>query len=221
MKTRKLRKFLMLLASALLLVSVTVGATVAYLTSTDSVTNTFTVGNVAITLDEKDTDNDSNTADNVTAEDGTTRDKANKYHLLPGQSYDKDPIVHVVANSEDSFVFVKVVNGLAAIEEATSNEEDGYQNIEAQILANSWQKLSGVENVYYRKYTKDADKVVDYPVFTKVQLKGEGLVNGTPKGDEISIDGYANANITVTAYAIQAAGFNGDANAAWAAGAWN
>lgn len=215
MKTRKLRKFLLMLASAMLLVSVTVGATVAYLTDTDEVKNTFTVGNVGLTLDEanvdgKDADGNDNSSE--------TRDKANKYHLLPGQSYDKDPIVHVTANSEDSFVFVKVVNGLKDIEAASVN--GGYQNIEAQIQANGWTKLSDVDNVYYRSYAK-SENVTDYTVFTKVQLKGEGLVNGTAGEDEISIDGYANANITVTAYAIQAAGFNGDANAAWTAGAWN
>ena len=215
MKTRKLRKFLMLLASALLLVSVTVGATVAYLTSTDEVVNTFTVGNVGLTLDEanvdgKDADGNANT--------DVARDKANKYHLLPGQSYDKDPIVHVTANSEDSFVFVKVVNGLKDIEAASV--AGGYQNVEAQILANGWTKLDGVDNVYYRSYTK-SENVANYPVFTKVQLKGEGLVNGTAGEGEISIDTYANANITVTAYAIQAAGFEGNANAAWTAGAWN
>ncbi|MDD6142535.1 MAG: SipW-dependent-type signal peptide-containing protein [bacterium] len=215
MKTRKLRKFLMLLASALLLVSVTVGATVAYLTAEDTVVNTFTVGKVGLTLDETNVDKkDAAGNDNP----DVARDKANKYHLLPGQSYDKDPIVHVTANSENSFVFVKVVNGLKAIEAASV--VGGYQNVEAQILANGWTKLDGVDNVYYRSYTK-SETVTDYPVFTKVQLKGEGLVNGTPGKDEISIDAYANANITVTAYAIQAAGFNGDANAAWTAGAWN
>ena len=49
---RMLRKFLLLTSSALLLVSLTVGVTLAYLTDTDEVDNTFTVGNVAITLDE-------------------------------------------------------------------------------------------------------------------------------------------------------------------------
>lgn len=218
MKTRKLRKFLMLLASALLLVSVTVGATVAYLTSTDSVTNTFTVGNVALTLDETNTDGKDGEGN---ANENEARDKANEYHLLPGQSYVKDPIVHVAANSENSYVFVKVVNGLAPIEEATSDEEGGYKNIEAQIIANGWTKLDNVDNVYYRSYAK-SETVTNYTVFTKVQLKGEGLVNG-PAGDgEISIDTYGEANITVTAYAIQAVGFD-SANAAWTAGAseWN
>ena len=48
----KLRRILLTVCSAALLVCVTVGATVAYLTSTETVTNTFTVGKVDITLDE-------------------------------------------------------------------------------------------------------------------------------------------------------------------------
>ena len=50
MKTRS--KALVLTLCAVLLVVATVMGTMAYLTSTDTVTNTFTVGKVAITLDE-------------------------------------------------------------------------------------------------------------------------------------------------------------------------
>ena len=78
---RMLRKFLLLRSSALLLVSLTVGVTLAYLTDTDEVDNTFTVGNVEITLDEASigADGDATTGDRV---------KKNEYHLLPGH---KDP----------------------------------------------------------------------------------------------------------------------------------
>ena len=56
MKNSKLRKVLLLACSAVLLVCLSVGATLAYLTSTDTVKNTFTVGKVAITLDEVNVD---------------------------------------------------------------------------------------------------------------------------------------------------------------------
>ena len=45
-------KALLVVACALLLVAASVFGTMAYLTSTDTVTNTFTVGKVAIKLDE-------------------------------------------------------------------------------------------------------------------------------------------------------------------------
>ena len=52
MKNSKLRRVLLLLACAVMLVSLSVGATLAYLTGKDEVVNTFTVGNVQIKLDE-------------------------------------------------------------------------------------------------------------------------------------------------------------------------
>jgi len=84
------RKVLLMLCCALALVGVSIGATLAYLTDTESVTNTFTVGNVSIDLNETDVDGD-----------GT---KKNGYHLVPGQTYTKDPTVTIKANSEPSFV---------------------------------------------------------------------------------------------------------------------
>ena len=47
---KRTKQILSLALCAILLVSATVATTVAYLTSQDAVTNTFTVGKVAITL---------------------------------------------------------------------------------------------------------------------------------------------------------------------------
>ena len=81
MKTKS--KALLLALCAVLLVAASVLGTLAYLTSQDKVTNTFSVGSVVITMDEFDYDKDSNTEDNITV-DEETRDKANSYKLLPG-----------------------------------------------------------------------------------------------------------------------------------------
>ena len=191
------RKVLLMACSALLLVCLTVGATVAYLTSQDSVTNTFTVGKLSIFLDETDTDGSKT---DVTKEG---RDKANKYHLIPGSTYAKDPTVHVQAGSEACYVFVKVEDGLAEIEDTTT--------IAAQIAAKGWTKLDGVSNVYYKVQNavpEDATAPVDLVVFDNFKLKSDADVSQ-----------YANAKIKITAYAIQAENF-ADANAAWTAGNW-
>ena len=127
----KKTKALLLALCAVALVVTTVFSTMAYLTSNDSVTNTFTVGKVAITLDEADVTNNT-----------SSRVKTNAYHLLPGNTYTKDPTVHVAANSEDSWIFVKVVNGIDAIE--------ADEPIAAQIEANGWTALTGVADVYYK-----------------------------------------------------------------------
>lgn len=80
MKTRS--KALLLMLCAVSLVTASVLGTMAYLTSTAEVKNTFAVGSVSITMDEEDVDNDSDTSDNVTV-DGVVRDKANSYKLMP------------------------------------------------------------------------------------------------------------------------------------------
>ncbi len=144
MKTKS--KALLLSLCAVLLVAASVLGTMVYLTSQDAVTNTFSVGSVSMTLDELDVDN-STSGEN-------DRDKANTYHLLLGHTYTKDPIIHIAENSEDCYVFVKVENGIASYEAATTTGENAYTSITGQITANGWTALEGVSNVYYKEYTK-------------------------------------------------------------------
>lgn len=100
MKTK--RNALLLTFCAVLLVVASVMGTIAYLTSTDKVVNTFTVGNVAIKLDEAKVDEAGTPA--TPAE----RVKANSYKLMPGHTYTKDPTVTVKSGSEASYVRMKV-----------------------------------------------------------------------------------------------------------------
>ena len=95
MKTKS--KALLLTLCAVLLVAASVLGTMAYLTSSDTVTNTFTVGKVEIKLDETDVTNPTG-----------PRVKANSYKLMPGTTYTKDPTVTVKAGSEESYVRMKV-----------------------------------------------------------------------------------------------------------------
>lgn len=194
---KKAKKVTALLLCAVLLVVGSVTGTMAYLTSQGTVTNTFTVGNVAITLDEADVKPDGTYKTDVNA-----RVDANEYHLLPGHTYIKDPVIHVDANSEDCWVFVKVENGLKAF-------EDSSVKIASQIAANSWNVLdeSLHPGVYYKTYTKgQADK--DLEVFASFKL--------ADNAEDVS--GWSSINssttITVTAYAVQEDGV-ADAATAW------
>lgn len=100
MKTKS--KALLLTLCAVLLVAASVLGTMAYLTSTDTVTNTFTVGKVEIKLDEAKV-----TADGIPVE-SAARVTENSYKLMPGNTYTKDPTVTVKAGSEESYVRMKV-----------------------------------------------------------------------------------------------------------------
>lgn len=192
MNTRKLRKAIMTLCAALLLVSLSIGATLAYLTSTSNVvTNTFTAGNVTITLDEAKVDEYGVPVANA------ARGTGNEYKLIPGHTYTKDPTVHVVAGSEDCWLFVKVENGLG-------EDED---TIVTQMNTNGWTLVADETNVYAYKETVSAEENV--VVFNTFTLDGDAdVVNLT------------SAQIVITAYAVQADSFT-TAGAAWlAAPAW-
>lgn len=181
-------KALVLALCAVLLVVTTVFVTMAFLTSEDSVQNTFTVGEVTISLDELDVDDSD--------KDGSTtdRDKANEYKLIPGKTYTKDPTIHVGANSEDCYLFVKVENGLV------DAEADGSTTIEAQMTANGWSLVAGETNIYV--YKEIVSKNTDVVVFSNFTIDGETVVAN-----------FKDAKINVTAYAIQAEGFENTAKA--------
>lgn len=95
----KKQKLLILSLCAVLLVAVSVWGTLAYLTSQATVVNTFTVGKVEIRLDETAV-----TPDGVPIDGADRTKEGNRYHLIPGQTYVKDPTVTVVKGSEESYV---------------------------------------------------------------------------------------------------------------------
>lgn len=209
MKTKT--KALALALCAVLLVVSTVFVTMAYLTSQDSVTNTFTVGQVNITLDEADVKSDGTYESDVNA-----RVDANTYKLIPGHTYIKDPTIHVADDSEECWLFVKVENGLEDIiagntSVSENDSTDTVYTIEAQMTKNGWSLVAGETNIYAYKATA---KTGDYKVFDNFKLKGDANVSNyaTVKDDDGNITG--GKTIEVTAYAIQADGF-ASATEAW------
>lgn len=77
------KRFVAILLCVTLVALAAIGATFAYLTDTKTVDNTFTMGNVAIKLDETNVNDP--TGDRVTS---------NAYNVYPGAVVTKDPIVH-------------------------------------------------------------------------------------------------------------------------------
>lgn len=183
MKTKT--KALVLSLCALLLVVTSVFVTMAFLTSQDSVTNTFAVGKVEITLDEAKV-----TEYGVEVE-GVARVKGNKYKLIPGHTYVKDPTIHVSDTSEDCYLFVKIENGLGA---------------DAQISGldtNGWKLVDGTTDVYCYCGTGTEKQIVqagsDKKVFDQFTF-----------GEKAEPSSHQTHEIKVTAYAIQADGFEQD-----------
>lgn len=214
MKNRKLRKILLTICSAMLLVCLSVGATVAYLTDTKTITNTFTVGKVKITLDEAAIKQENG---NWVEDSTKARVKGNEYHLLPGMSYAKDPTVTVKADSEEAYVRVLVtVNKRQELDKLFMDHNYDIKNIVTGI-SDDWTvaMVSTDENnnrIYELRYKStvapsDKDTVLD-DIFEGIKMPGD-IVNA----ELATISGLT---IEVVAHAIQADGFD-TADAAWAA----
>ena len=210
---KKLRRILLTVCSAALLVCVTVGATVAYLTSTATVTNAFSVGNVSIKLDEAKANPDGSLVPNA------DRVKANSYKLLPGHTYNKDPMVTVLKGSESCYVKMTVTFSKAAELDAifTPNGANmtsifkGYDSTNWIDKGNT--KDTAANTRTYEFWYKAAVAAPDGDVALDA-LFDSITVPGTITNDQLAT--LKDMTITVNAYAIQADGF-ANAEAAWAA----
>ena len=207
-----MKKKLMTVLALVLVIAMSVAGTYAYLTSRDTVTNSFTVGNVKINLDEAAANPDGTLVPNA------NRVKENSYKLLPGHTYAKDPTVTVLKGSEECYVKMTVTFSDAAALDA--------------IFAPDGANMTSIFNGYdgttwiYQGNTKNADNTRTYEFWYKdtVDALNEAVVLEA-LFDSITVPGGINNDqlatiegmtITVNAYAIQADGFT-TADAAWAA----
>ena len=218
MKTTK--KALLFTFCAVLLVVASVLGTMAYLTSSDTVTNTFTVGKVNIKLDEAKVD--PVTGGYTNGHD--TRVEGNTYHLLPGHEYYKDPTVTILAGSEASYVrAIVTVENIGKLKDTFKDSKyygtDGVFLL--QKLVSGWDSNVWVYNGYTQdgnngkyefRYTNSSVGKVNIDttlpdLFESITIPGEDVTNE-------NIDNLSNVKIVVEAHAIQADGFT-DAADAW------
>ena len=233
MKTKS--KALLLTLCAVLLVAASVLGTMAYLTSSDTVTNTFTVGKVEIKLDETDVTNPTG-----------PRVKANSYKLMPGTTYTKDPTVTVKAGSEESYVRMKVTfnNAKEIIALCTdpeyADEVTGVENAfplirmvnytdtaelywDGLLLDNMYDTEDMLAMPKYFAYDAATDTLTYYFYYTDTVGTPDGDVKLPVLFDSIKVPEWVtgeqlkaldNFRITVIAEAIQAGSF-ADADDAW------
>lgn len=193
---KKTSKALLLGLCAVLLVAASILGTMAYLTDNATVKNSFTLGKVEITLTEAKVD------EKGQADNSVSRVVENSYKLVPGLTYDKDPTIYVKDNSEDSYLFVKVEDGIKTLENEGNTVED------QMVTSNKWKKVEGTSNVYV--YTNGGDD--PYSVTASVGKDGIKVfehftVRNTATKQDL-IDNKDN-KIIITAYAVQANGWDG------------
>ena len=189
------------------------GTTLAYLTSQETVTNTFTVGKVEIKLDEAKANADGTLVPNA------DRVKENSYKLIPGHTYNKDPMVTVLSGSESSYIKMTVTFTKAAELDA--------------IFAPTGADLTSIFNGYdstnwiYKGNTEDTTaNTRTYEFWYKEAVAAptadvalDALFDQIKAPDSLThsdLNNLKDLKITVNAYAIQADGF-ATAEAAWAA----
>ena len=215
----KKSKAILMVVCAMLLVAASVMGTLAYLTSTDTVTNTFSIGKVEITLDEAKANPDGSLVEGAARVDG------NSYKLMPGHTYNKDPQVHVKADSEPSYIRMLVtVSNIDALKAAfpVADYPDFYadevfllQELVGGWNSTDWACNSVNGNVYEFRYAaggifvpaETEDTYVDLPkLFTTITIPSTVDATALANLDKVTI--------TVVAQAIQADGFT-DADDAW------
>ena len=211
MKTQA--KVLIAALCAVLLVVGSVMGTLAYLTDRQAVVNTFTVGNVDITVDEAPVTPDGEVIP------GEDRVEGNDYHLIPGQTYTKDPTMTVKAGSEDSYVRMMVtINCMSELKAIFGEDFLPHEYIEGKD-SSIWVYNSTTDNgdntvTYEFRYhtTVDAyestEDIVLEPLFTSFTVPGEVT------GEQLAT--IADLEIRVEGHAIQTASFD-SADAAWTA----
>lgn len=181
-----MKKALALTLAFVLVIGATVAGTLAYLTDTSKVVeNTFTIGKVTIDLHE--------------TKDGETV-YGNNYALIPGTTYEKDPVVSVSTDSEDCYLFVKFV---------VTNPADWLSYTSNLDVANGWTAVAGETNVWYREVKND-DANREWQLLKDDEI----TVTDALTQDNMPASNDAAPKLTYTAYACQSANLT-------AADAWN
>ncbi len=229
---KKQSKAILLVSSAALLVATSVLGTIAYLTSTDEVVNTFSVGKVGITLEETKVDENGEIVydDNNEAVKTT---EGNEYRIIPGKDYLKDPTMTVVAGSDEAYLRIMMtISDHEDVKKIVDSDVHGLNGDYASLLTgwdtNNWIYAGSAENddntiTFEFRYKEKVDgfgeadpetgeipeeEAVLSPLFTGITIPG------TLTSDEVaSLDEF---KITLVGHAIQATGFT-DADSAWAA----
>ena len=197
------KKAIIAVVALVLVLCCAMGGTLAWLVdSTTEVKNTFTYGDINISLWEHELNEDGLTL----STDVFTGAEQTGFKMIPGNKIEKDPTVTVKADSEASWLFVKIV------------ESDNFDDFMTYGVASGWTQLTVdaegnaiTDLIYYREVaatTADTDFAVlaNDSVSVKYTVTKDMLKDGVFEAPTLSF----------TAYAVQ-----NDANITTAAQAWN
>jgi len=175
-----MKKILIAVLATVLICGCVVGGTYAWLIDqTDPITNTFTVGDINITLTE------------TVTQDPNIQEPLK---MVPGQVIAKDPKVTVVKESEACWLFVKIEK---------VNSVDSYLTYS---IAAGWTELTEGSGIYYREVDYNAADSQVFSVLMDNQVTVKDTV--TKDQLESVAGGNARIALKFTAYAVQKAGID-------------
>ena len=192
----KTKKLLIAAVCLVAILTTAVVGTIAWLSDTATVTNTFSPSNIDITLTESENLN---------------------LKMVPGTTITKDPKVTVEAGSEACWLFVKIDENLGAWAGGQNTFSNYLTYSVITTGTNGWTPLDGVSGVYYLEgAASTADQTFNVLVDNKVNVLGtvtKDMMDALYNNDG-TVKTAAVPTLTFTAYAIQQVGF-GTATAAW------
>lgn len=200
--------------AAITLVIATVLTTMAYLTASTAVSNTFSVGNIGIEMYESAVDVHGNIIDKSAPKNAT----GNTYHLVPDETYTKDPTVYVAPGGEPSYIFIKLRNQIEEIEEAhaATEDDDPPATMSQQMKSNGWHLIAETETGDIYVYAgKDTSSFVEKQIAIKVtphatdklpiDVFQEFTVEKNLSQEKLAK--FGGSKVTLNAFAIQASNF--------------
>ena len=165
-KKNKKKKIICLFLCAVMLVTGSIAGTLAYLSArTETLTNTFTYGNVAIELHEPETGDQ----------------QEYKFKIVPGTNIPKDPTITVSPDGENCYLFAKL-------------SKTAWDNGLSYDFVSGWENVSGAgsdtEQVIYQKVNRSHDSQT-YKILANDEIIVDKEIKATENTPTLAITAYA------------------------------
>lgn len=193
------RNFILIILTFLLLLMVFNG-TISWLTRTDKLVNTFTIGSFELPSTSP-IDSSSVSLNGHLYEPSWDENESHK--LLPGLQYNKDPYVGIGKGSEDAVVYVYVENNFT--NKVYFNLNSGWEMVESSNGFASGTYTSGLF-----KYTEGLNNAINSDVWTSTPLFNEIIIDETAVASDFEVLNGKNTEIIVWSFIHQAS--DGDGN---------
>ena len=185
----KKKSLVITLASIAAIGAIGIGSTFAYFTDSKDATNSFTLGDIEISLTEP------------------SWKEANGVNILPLQTIAKDPTVKNTGDN-DAYIFLKITVPTAEVKAEGDDAASVQELFTLNEVSANWTQISHTTGEYVFAY----NSVVAPEKSTDALFKSVTLIN-LVEGDYSAIESL---DIDVDAYGVQTVSFD-SASAAWAA----